>query len=224
MYIEDREHRRIKFIVCDVIYDELKNKIPKNWKVTNFEKRLHERSDFLREKLQTEINKSQDYDIIVLGYGLCGNGVVGLVSPKTPLVIPRVDDCISLFLGSSEERKKQLKIEPGTYFLTRGYIGEAEDCIASGFSETKDKYDKKTRQWIIKEMLKNYRRIVFINTGNYDPSEWRRKAKREAAKLGLRFEELKGPNKLLDKIIKENWDSQFITVKPSSKMTFNMFG
>ena len=73
-------------------------------------------------------------------------------------------------------------------------------------------------------MLKNYRRIVFINTGNYDPSEWRRKAKREAAKLGLRFEELKGPNKLLDKIIKEKWDGQFITVKPGSKITFNMFG
>jgi hypothetical protein len=166
MYNKNRNYRRMKFIVCDVIYNELKNKIPKNWKVINFEKRLHDRSDFLREKLQTEINRSQDYDIIVLGYGLYGNGVLGLVSPKTPLVIPRVDDCIALFLGSSDERKKQLKIEPGTYFLTRGYIGEAEDLIVSGFSEIKDKYDKKTWQQIIKEMLKNYRRIVFINTGN----------------------------------------------------------
>jgi hypothetical protein len=223
MYNKNRNYRRIKFIVCDVIYDELKNKIPKNWKVINFEKRLHDRSDFLREKLQTEINRSQDYDIIVLGYGLCGNGVLGLVSPKTPLVIPRVDDCIALFLGSSDERKKQLKIEPGTYFLTRGYIGEAEDLIVSGFSEIKDKYDKNTWQQIIKEMLKNYRRIVFINTGNYNPSGWRKKAKREASKLGLRFEELKGPNKLLDKIIKENWDDQFIIVKPNSKITYNMF-
>ncbi len=224
MDIEDIKPMRIKFIVCDVIYDELKSKIPKNWNVVNFEKRFHEHSDVLKEKLQAEINKSQDCDIIVLGYGLCGNGTVGLVSPKVSLVIPKIDDCISLLLGSVEERKKQLKIEPGTYFLTRGYIGEAEDFIVSGFSEIKDKYDKKTWQRIIKEMLKNYRRVVFINTGNYNPSQWRKKAKREAAKLGLRFEELNVPGKFLDKVLNENWDGQFIIVKPGSKITFDMFG
>jgi len=223
MDIKDIKHRRIKFIVCDVIYDELKNKIPESWKVVNLEKRLHEHSDLLREKLQDEINKSQDYDIIVLGYGLCGNGIAGLVSSKVPLVIPRIDDCISLLLGSVEERKKQLKTEPGTYFLTRGYLGEAEDFIVSGFSEIRDKYDKETWQWIVKEMLKNYRRIVFINNGNYNPSEWRKKAKREATKLGLRFEELKGSNKFLDKIVNGNWNGQFILAKPGVKITFDMF-
>jgi len=223
MDIKEIKHKSIKFIVCDVIYDELKNKIPGNWKVINFEKRLHEHSDLLKEKLQDEINKSQDYDIIVLGYGLCGNGIAGLISPKVPLVAPRADDCISLFLGSTEERKKQLKTEPGTYFLTRGYLGEAEDFIVSGFSEIKNKYDKKTWQWIVKKMLKNYKRIVFINTGNYDSSEWRKKAKREAVKLGLRFEEIKGRGKFLDKIINGNWDDQFIIVRPGVKITFDMF-
>ena len=96
MDIKNIKQRRIKFIVCDVIYDEPKNRIPENWNVVNFEKRFHERSVTLREKLQDEINKPQDYDIIVLGYGLCGNGLVGLVSPKVPLIIPRIDDCISL--------------------------------------------------------------------------------------------------------------------------------
>lgn len=222
METKDIKHRRIKFIVCDVIYDELKNKISEKWKVVSFEKRLHEHSDKLREKLQDEINKSQDYDIIVLGYGLCGNGVVGLVSKKVTLVIPRIDDCISLFLGSVEERKKQLKTEPGTYFLTRGYLGEAEDFIVSGLSEIKNKYSEETWQWIIKEMLKNYRRIIFINTENYNPSEWRKKAKCEAVKLGLRFEEVKGSNRFLNKIINGNWDDQFVIVKPGVKITSNM--
>lgn len=224
MDIKDIEHKRIKFIVCDVIYDELKNKIPESWKVVNFERRLHEHSDILREKLQDEINKSQDYDIIVLGYGLCGNGIAGLVSPNVPLVIPRCDDCISLLLGSVEERKKQLGIEPGTYFLTRGYLGEAGDPIVSGFSEIRDKYDEETWHWIVKEMLKNYKRVVFINTGNYDPSEWREKAKQEAAKLGLRFEELKVSNEFLDRIVNGTWDDRrFILAKPGVKITFDMF-
>ncbi|MDY0028238.1 MAG: DUF1638 domain-containing protein, partial [Candidatus Humimicrobiaceae bacterium] len=146
------QKQKIKLIVCDVIYDELKNKLTEEWDIASFEKSLHEHSDKLREKLQNEINKSQNYDIIVLGYGLCGNGTLGLVSPKVPIVIPKVDDCITLLLGSTEERKKQLKIEPGTYFLTRGYIGETGDFILPGISEIKNKYDKDTLQWVVKEM------------------------------------------------------------------------
>jgi len=52
--------------------------------------------------------------------------------------------------------------EPGTYFLTRGYLGEAEDFIVSGFSEIRDKYDKETLQWIVKEMLKLTFRTFFV--------------------------------------------------------------
>lgn len=215
--------KRIKFIACDVIYDEVKNKIPENWKVVNFEKRLHENSNMLREKLQDEINNSQDYDIIVLGYGLCGNGVAGIISPEVPLVIPRADDCISIFLGSTRERKKQLEIEPGTYFLTRGYIGETEDFMVSGYSEIKGKYNEDILKWVAKEMLKNYKRAVFINTGNYNTSIWRKKAKSEADKMGLRFEEIKVSNKFLDKIVNENWDGQFILVRPGVKVTSGMF-
>jgi len=76
------QKQKIKLIVCDVIYDELKNKSKDEWDVVDFEKSLHGHSDKLREKLQEEINKSQNYDIIVLRYGLCGNGTLGLVSPE----------------------------------------------------------------------------------------------------------------------------------------------
>lgn len=219
-------NKRIKFIVCEVIYDEIKDKIPENWEVVNFEKSLHERSNSLREKLQKEINNSQNFDIIVLGYGLCGRGTEGLVSPKSTLVIPRCEDCISMLLGSDEERKKQLAIEPGTYFLTRGYIGDTDfnGIITSGFLELKDKYDKETWEWITKEMLKNYKRLAFINTGNYDITKWKEIAKKEAEKYGLRFEEIKGSNNLLSKIINGNWDKQFLIVKSGVKVTPEMFG
>ncbi|MBC7334489.1 MAG: DUF1638 domain-containing protein, partial [Actinobacteria bacterium] len=75
-----------------------------------------------------------------------------------------------------------------------------------------------------KEMLKNYKRLAFINTGNYDITKWKEIAKKEADKYGLRFEEIKGSNKLLSKIINCNWDEQFIIVKPGVKITPEMFG
>jgi hypothetical protein len=213
---------RVKLIMCEVILDEVKDKLPPGWEIVDFEKRLHEHSDKLREKLQKEIDHSDGFDIIFLGYGLCGKSTEGLKSKESILVIPRCDDCISIFLGSVQEYKNQFKKEPGTYYLTRGYIGEADDIVASG-SEVRDKYDEETWKWIIKEMLKNYKRLVYINTGNYDPSEWREFAKKEAEKLGLRFEELNGSGDFFNKIISGTWDEDFVVVRPGETVTAEMF-
>jgi hypothetical protein len=216
--------KKVKFITCEVILDEVKEKIPESWEVTSLEKRLHERSDELREKLQAEIDSSTGFDIIFLGFGLCGKSVEGLISRDAVLVIPKCDDCIAILLGSVEEYRKQSKKEPGTYYLTRGYIGEIEDdIIGGGFSEIRDKYDEETWKWVIKEMLKNYKRLVYINTGNYDPEKWRRMAMEEAEKLELGFEEIKSTGTFLKKISEGNWDGDFIAVNPGRKVTADMF-
>ena len=70
-------------------------------------------------------------DTIILGYGLCSQGVVGLKAAHSRLVVPRVDDCISIFLGSGAAYREQARSEPGTYYLTKGWIEVGE----SPFSE-----------------------------------------------------------------------------------------
>ncbi|MDZ7836638.1 MAG: DUF1638 domain-containing protein [Actinomycetota bacterium] len=117
---------------------ELKDRIPADWDVVNLEK-LHERSDELRNRLQQEINKFQEHDVIILGYGLCGKGVEGLISENTHLVVSRCDDCIAMLLGSIEEYQKQHKQEPGTYHLTRGYLGDSDDFSMEGFQQVRRK-------------------------------------------------------------------------------------
>ena len=54
----------------------------------------------LRPALQAEIDKieqeSDPCDAILLGYGLCSMGTVGLKSKSIPLIIPRAHDCITM--------------------------------------------------------------------------------------------------------------------------------
>ena len=69
-----------------MILDEIKDRVPESWEVVSLEKRLHERSDELRSKLQEEIDRSAGFDIIFLGYGLCGKSVEGLVSKDATLI------------------------------------------------------------------------------------------------------------------------------------------
>ena len=217
-------NKKIKFITCEVVLDEIKDRIPASWQIKSFEKRLHERSDELRANLQNEINLSQDYDLIILGYGLCGKSVEGLVSEKTLMVIPKCDDCISLLLGSADEYRKQIKNVPGTYYLTRGYIGESENPMLSNYDQMIEKYGEDTLKWILSEMLKNYSRLVFINTGNYEPKTWREIAISQANNLGLKFEEIKGTDEYFKMLLNCDWkNSHFLIIKPGQKVKFEMF-
>jgi Icc-related predicted phosphoesterase len=72
-------------------------------------------------------------------------------------------------------------------------------------------------------MLKNYTRRVYINTGNYDPEQWRNFAKKESEKLDLRFEEVKGSGDFFGKMIGGKWDDDFVIVKPGEIITAGMF-
>ena len=77
---------------------------------------LHNTPDILRTELQHAIDKVERenerlpenlrYEAIVLAYGLCSNGLIGLRSRTLPLVAPRCDDCISLFLGSADRYRE----------------------------------------------------------------------------------------------------------------------
>jgi hypothetical protein len=61
---------------------------------------LHDRSDMLRAKLQSELadlDARDDIDAVVLAYGLCGRGTAGLRAGRHPFVIPRAHDCITVF-------------------------------------------------------------------------------------------------------------------------------
>jgi hypothetical protein len=76
---------------------------------------LHDRPDELRARLQDAIDaaaKVEDCDGIVIGYGICGRGTVGIKAPRVPLVFPRVHDCIALFMGNDRTYQKEFAKYP----------------------------------------------------------------------------------------------------------------
>ena len=70
-----------------------------------------------------------DFEAILIGYGLCSNGIMGISSNKYKLVIPRAHDCITFLLGSKEKYSKYFTDMPGTYWYTMSWIecGAASD-------------------------------------------------------------------------------------------------
>ena len=88
-----------KIIACATVAEELRLMGVPEGELLELEFGLHVYPDKLRETLQGEIDAVPGEGDIVLGYGLCSNAAVGLVSRTHRIIIPRVDDCIALFLA-----------------------------------------------------------------------------------------------------------------------------
>lgn len=202
---------RVKVIGCATVIEEMVPRMPPEMdrEVMDFGLHLHPGS--LTEALQDRIDASVGYDYLLLGYGLCSNAVVGLVATTAALVIPRVDDCIAIFLGSRDAYRDQAQSEPGTYYLTKGWI-EVGDSPFSEQARLAERYGEEQAARMVRLMLRNYRRLAFINTGDYDLERYRAYASAAAERFGLRFEELEGASSLVEKLLYGPWDEECLVV------------
>ncbi len=214
---------RRRVIACATVIEEMLPFLPADVPYEVLDFGLHLRPPELKRSLQEKIDEaSQHADVILLGYGLCSMAVVGLHATTASLVVSRSDDCIAIFLGSCAAYKQQASKEPGTYYLTKGWI-EVGDSPFSEHEKLVAKYGEAKAMRMMKLTLKNYTRLAFINTGNYDLERYRDYARRASAKFDLRYEEIDGSPALVQKMIAGPWDDEFVVVPPGETITYDMF-
>ncbi len=214
---------RTKIIACATVIEEtLPLLLPEmDYEVLDFG--LHLRPENLRETLQKAIDKaSEEADTIVLGYGLCSMAVVGLTATNCTLVVPRVDDCIALFFGSSAAYAEHAREEPGTYYLTKGWI-EVSDTLLDEYNRVVKQYGEERARRIMSIMLKHYKRLIYIDTGTKDQERYQAYARRVADQFSLRYEEVAGSNELIRKMVFGPWDADFVVALPGQTITFADF-
>ncbi len=184
---------------------------------------LHLRPDELKSILQQKIvEASPQADVLLLGYGLCSMAVVNLKATTATLVIPRMDDCIGIFLGSCAAYQAQTSQEPGTYYLTKGWI-EVGDSPFDEFKRYRAKYGEEKARRMIHLLLKHYKRLAFINTGQYDNERYLNYAREIAEQFDLRFEEIEGSPELVKKMVFGPWDGEFVVVPPGRTVRYEDF-
>lgn len=216
--------KAVKIIACASVIEEMLPFLPAHIEYKEVEAGLHLNADKLRNAIQSLIDDSNDeFENIVLGFGLCSMAAVGLKASRSRLIIPRVDDCIGLFLGSQDSYKKQLEKEHGTYFLSKGWI-DAGVTLIEEFKQVEERMGKEAAGIVRERMLKGYTRLAFIDMGHKNQGEYRAFSKKAANELGLRFDEIRGTDRLIKKMIFGPWDeSNFIIVKPGEKISFSDF-
>jgi hypothetical protein len=162
---------------------------------------------------------------IVLGYGLCSNGIVGVRAPRQGLIVPRCHDCIAFFLGSPQAYKKDFDSRPGTYYLTPGWITERKDPLGIIEDDYEPRFGRETAEWIMNEELKHYTHIALIDTGVAKLNSLRERAEKNARFFKMQYVEIEGKRlEYFVKLVQGPYSNdEFICLMPGETVKQEMF-
>lgn len=224
---------RLKFILCKVFQKEAyfcaarsKNIID----IVVMSQGLHSEPDKLQTQVQEELNSIEDiqsrpYDAVLLGYGLCSNGIVGL-SAKVPIIIPRAHDCITLLLGSKEKYKDYFDSHRGVYWYSPGWIDNSQQPGKERYERVLQEYSEKYGDDNAKYLMemqqgwfKEYSWATYVDWHLPGSGDYKKFTKQCAEYLNWNFDTLEGDSSLMQRLVDGKWnDKEFLTVHPGKKI------
>ena len=220
-YRPDRAHPRV-VIACRVMKADIDALLPgdESIEVHYLDQNLHRTPERLGGLVQEKIDAVAGYaGHIVLGYGLCSNGIVGVRAVNQEICVPRVHDCIALMLGSRQAYHDAFKARAGTYYLTAGWVAEQKDPLGALENEYIPKMGREDAEWGLREELKHYTHIVLIGSEGADMAALRKRAKENADFLGMKYEEVDGSPRYFRKLLFGPYDpSDFVCIAPGEKI------
>ena len=181
---------------------------------------LHLFPDNLREYLQKTIDSIYNVDVILLPMGRCGNGTLGLKSERSTLVLPKCEDCINMLL--SEDHLKTVERPSYSYFLTDGWLRE-KNAINNEYGRTLEKYGRERAEMVMKMLYENYKHFAFVDTGCYCLNDAREKIQPLANLVDVDITTHPGPCGVLKKMMRLDFDDNFIVVPPGTAIAEEHF-
>ncbi len=228
---------RLLLIGCEVILRELCDAAARSPHIVDVRfltKGLHDLgAKSMRAALQEAIDAVDPgrHDAIALGYGLCGNGLVGLEARSIPLVIARAHDCITLLMGNRTTFEHYFQDHPGTYFRSAGWLERGKDIeplaqTRTGTGLTLDaliaRYGEDEGRYLYEELTRYrqvYRQLTYIETGLEPDRRFEDQARAEARERGWRFEAVPGDLTLFRRLLAGDWDDRdFLVVPPRQRI------
>jgi len=219
-------------VSCKVFEDLLGKRLPSGTPAVWLDIMLHNSPKKLAAALQEAIDAIAEPSFVIVGYGLCGNGLVGVKARTHTLIIPRTHDCVAIFLGSHQRYVQRFFAAPNTYYLTKGWIDARDEPLADYHDYVKE-FDEETADYLFEMKYKHYRKICLIGFNQDELDGYRDQARAVAEFMAARFgnvvfEETLGSTSLIESLVRmggtlNDTDEEFVVVKPGGEITQDMF-
>ncbi len=226
-------------IACEVFYRELCLAVAKTAStvdVTFLPKGMHVTPAVMRQALQDKIDAVDDnqFDAVLLGFGLCGNVAKGIVARSHSLVIPRTDDCIALFLGGRQRYIAEFTQHPGTYYYSSAAFERSTDTEGSGalgaevtnkeekYREYVERYGEENAKYLMEVEMswsQHYTRAAYLRVPELDHVGYGAKVADKARSLGLDYCTIDADLSYLERLLSGSWSEQeFLLVPPGHRI------
>lgn len=205
--------KKTAVIACGILEREIHHLQQQNgWDldVRWLESSLHDRPHNLHDQL-IRIMESITADRVVLTYGQCGGSILGLHVTCEELILPRVDDCITLLLGSCR-RRQELNRELAAYYLTEGWL-VGKKTPMENFLQILERYGEKRGKQVIDVMYRNYRSLCLLDTGVSDMQQLEQLCRPMAEMTGKQICTAGGVLTWLEQLITGPWPRDRFLIK-----------
>lgn len=224
------EVRPTVIVACRVLQELFSQRLPAGMPVTYLDIILHNTPKKLAAELQKAIDAVPLPSNVLVGYGLCGNGIVGVKSGHHTLIIPRTHDCVAIFLGSHQRYVQRFFANPNTYYLTRGWL-EAKDEPLQDYLDYVRDFDQENADYLVEMKYHHYRKLCMVGFNQEELDECRPMALRVAAfckeRFNMEYEEVIGSPQLLDAMVAlpepQAAGPDFVVVPPGGEIEAAMF-
>lgn len=210
-------NKKTAVVSCLVIRDEVEKAMEiagVDYPIFYPEKNLHDWPDKLRNEIQTVLNKIKDYDRVLLNFAFCGNAILGLQTRDFEMIIPRIDDCVSLLFGSIEKRKEEMgDIE--SIFFTKGML-EGEGGFNVQFNHMKEKRDEDTAWTALDMMYEHQNQITILDDGAFDKEEIIATVQNIAQRLDKSVAIKKTTIKKIEELLTGPWEEKNYLIIPNN--------
>ncbi len=226
--------KRYKLISCSIFIREISGLLYNNSNSIYpvfLDLGAHNEPEKLKIIIQEEIDKtkSDDFDAILLAYGLCGNSLVGIRSDNLPLVLPKAHDCCTILLGSRNTFKIHFGDNLSASWSCNGYMESNESHFHASdegkifgldktYEELVEEYGKENADYLIKEVAgdKNHGPLFYIDLPETSIKENITNFLSAAEKRKQEHIMLKGDISLLKGLLEGNWNEDFLIIPPGS--------
>jgi hypothetical protein len=219
-------------IACKVFQNFIEAYLPDGLagEITFLDYGLHAVPRNLKITLQAHIDNLAEPSLVVLGYGLCGNGLDGIKAGLHTLLVPRTDDCIAILLGSYQAYQRQFNDSPATYYLSKGWLESGSNPLQE-YQRYVEKYGEKQAKWLMDTQYRHYKRLALVAHQPEDLEKYRPRAKEVAdycAQWGVIYEEILGSDEYLRRLGQvaqalELAGDDFVVVPPGGELKQNQF-
>lgn len=203
--------------------EQAQKRMGTDFEIVELDRSLHEYPEKMRDCIIQALHElPAHFTTVLVAMGYCGGSWKDIPVSRR-IVIPKMDDCITMLLHTDGTCHGNLK-EVGHMYFRDGDTGRYS---IKGMKESLcQKYGTEMGLTVFDAWFHSYTDADIIDTGAYDchSEEYLMNARENASLIHCALHHVPGSNLVLENLITGQWDSQFLVIEAGQNVTEEDFG